>query len=107
VSVIALGELFYVAQVIYNRNQQVIPLLLVAVLWYILLTTVLSVGQFYVERHFARGAERELPATPIQKAKRWVADQWARLDETETPSPDSSAPSVGTGIDVKSESFRL
>jgi polar amino acid transport system permease protein len=112
VSVIALGELFYVAQVIYNRNQQVIPLLLVAVLWYILLTTVLSIGQFYVERHFARGAERELPPTPIQKAKRWVADQWARLDETETPSSDSSAPSsaapsVGTGIDVKSESFRL
>jgi polar amino acid transport system permease protein len=112
VSVIALGELFYVAQVIYNRNQQVIPLLLVAVLWYLLLTTVLSIGQFYVERHFARGAERVLPPTPIQKSKRWVADQWARLDETETPNPDSSAPSspapsVGTGIDVKSESFRL
>ena len=105
VSVIALGELFYVAQVIYNRNQQVIPLLLVAVIWYIVLTTVLSIGQFYVERHFARGAERVLPPTPIQKARRWVAAQWARLDENDTPS--APAPSVGTGIDAKSESFRL
>ena len=98
VSVIALGELFYVAQVIYNRNQQVIPLLLVAVVWYILLTTVLSIGQFYVERHFARGAERVLPPTPLQSARRWLALQWARLDENEP---------THTGIDARSESFRL
>ncbi|TFC21779.1 amino acid ABC transporter permease [Cryobacterium glucosi] len=86
VSVIALGELFYVTQVIYNRNQQVIPLLLVSVVWYIIFTTVLSVAQFYVERHFARGALRVVPPTPIQAARGWVKTQWARLDEKpETP----------------------
>ena len=118
VSVIALGELFYVAQVIYNRNQQVIPLLLVAVVWYIILTTVLSIGQFYVERHFARGAERVLPPTPIQAARRWVAEQWARLDENEAPAtpvapapttpstPPTPSPSTRAGIDAQSESFR-
>jgi polar amino acid transport system permease protein len=115
VSVIALGELFYVAQVIYNRNQQVIPLLLVAVIWYILLTTVLSIGQFYVERYFARGAERVLPPTPLQRARRWIAVQWARLDETDpsappagttTATPTASTPTPA-GLDAKSESFRL
>lgn len=81
ISVIAIGELFYVAQVIYNRNHDVIPLLLVAVVWYAILTTVLSIGQFYIERHFARGSARVLPPTPIQRARTWVGLQWSKLDE--------------------------
>ena len=81
ISVIALSELFYVSQVIYNRNQQVIPLLLVAVLWYMVLTTVLSVAQFYVERYFSRGSARVLPPTPIQRARAWISVQWNRLDD--------------------------
>ncbi|GAA2246875.1 hypothetical protein GCM10010104_49200 [Streptomyces indiaensis] len=48
---------------------EVIPLLLVATLWYIAVTTVLGVGQFYVERHYARGAARELPPTPLQRLR--------------------------------------
>ena len=81
ISVIALSELFYVSQVIYNRNQQVIPLLLVAVLWYMVLTTGLSVAQFYVERYFSRGSARVLPPTPIQRARAWITVQWNRLDD--------------------------
>jgi polar amino acid transport system permease protein len=60
VSVIAVQDLLYSAQLIYNQNFQVIPLLLVATLWYVILTTLLSVGQFYVERHYARGTRRGL-----------------------------------------------
>jgi polar amino acid transport system permease protein len=83
VFVVALPELFYTVQVIYNRNQRVIPMLLVAVVWYAIITTVLSIVQFYVERHYARGAHRELPPTPIQRATAWITLQWARLgDET-------------------------
>ncbi|MEU9781311.1 amino acid ABC transporter permease [Streptomyces phaeochromogenes] len=58
VSVMAIGELFYQVQVIYGRNGRVVPLLMVATAWYILLTTVLSVLQYYVERHFAKGSAR-------------------------------------------------
>ncbi|WP_310727554.1 amino acid ABC transporter permease [Streptomyces sp. N2A] len=58
VSVMAIGELFYQVQVIYGRNGRVVPLLMVATAWYVLLTTVLSVLQHYVERHFAKGATR-------------------------------------------------
>ncbi|MFD7894582.1 amino acid ABC transporter permease [Streptomyces sp. NPDC059743] len=69
VSVMAIGELFYQVQVIYGRNGRVVPLLMVATAWYILLTTLLSVAQYYVERHFARGAERTPPPTPLQRAR--------------------------------------
>lgn len=59
VSVISLQDVLYSAQIIYQRTYEVIPLLLVATLWYLVLTSVLSVGQFYVERYFARGVTRE------------------------------------------------
>jgi len=58
VSVISMSELLYSVQVIYNTTFQTIPLLVVASLWYLILTTVLSVGQYYVERRFARGSGR-------------------------------------------------
>ncbi|GLY37712.1 putative amino acid ABC transporter, permease protein [Amycolatopsis sp. NBRC 101858] len=56
VYVMALPELFYQVQVIYTRSGRVIPLLLVATAWYLALTTVLSAGQFFVERRLGRGA---------------------------------------------------
>ena len=59
VYVLAMPELFYTIQMVYNRTQQVIPLLMVAAVWYLLITTVLSVFQHYVERWLARGATRE------------------------------------------------
>lgn len=58
VSVMAIGELFYQVQVVYGRSGRVVPLLMVATAWYILLTTALSVIQYYVERHYAKGAVR-------------------------------------------------
>ncbi|MFL1378015.1 MULTISPECIES: amino acid ABC transporter permease [unclassified Nocardiopsis] len=69
VYVMALGELFYRVQVIYNRTGDVVPMLMVATLWYIILTTLLSIGQYYVERHYAKGAVRELPPTPLQRLR--------------------------------------
>jgi polar amino acid transport system permease protein len=58
VSVIAVQDLLYSAQLIYNQNFLIIPLLLVATIWYIVLTTLLSIGQYFVERHYARGSAR-------------------------------------------------
>ncbi|MGA5819590.1 amino acid ABC transporter permease [Kitasatospora sp. NPDC094028] len=69
VYVMAIGELFYQAQVIYGRTGRVVPLLMVATVWYVLLTTLLSVVQYYVERHFARGAERTPPPSPWQRLR--------------------------------------
>ncbi|WP_457030331.1 amino acid ABC transporter permease [Kitasatospora sp. P5_F3] len=70
VSVLAVQDLLYSAQLIYNQTYQVIPLLLVATVWYVAVTTVLSVGQYYLERYYARGATRgALPPTPLQRAR--------------------------------------
>ena len=72
VSIIALPhpELLYAAQLIYSVNYRVIQLLIVASIWYLVLTTVATVGQYYIERHYARGAARELPETPLQRLRR-------------------------------------
>ncbi|MEU6842032.1 amino acid ABC transporter permease [Streptomyces sp. NPDC046716] len=58
VSVIAVQDLLYSVQLVYHRTYQVIPLLLVATIWYVVVTSLLSVGQYYVERHYARGTRR-------------------------------------------------
>jgi polar amino acid transport system permease protein len=58
VSVIAVQDLLYSVQLIYNQNYLIMPLLLVATIWYIVLTTVLSIGQYFVEKYYARGKGR-------------------------------------------------
>ncbi|OQQ14185.1 polar amino acid ABC transporter permease [Streptomyces sp. M41(2017)] len=57
----------------------IVPLLLVATAWYLILTSVVSVIQFYVERHYSRGALRTLPPTPLQKVRNGLRDTRARL----------------------------
>jgi polar amino acid transport system permease protein len=52
------AELLFEAQSIYNANYRVIPLLIVASLWYLLMTSVLYVGQYFIERRFGRGFSR-------------------------------------------------
>ena len=59
-------ELLFAAQTIYSRTFETIPLLLVAVIWYLIVVSVLSVIQYYIERHYARGSSRSLPLTPLQ-----------------------------------------
>ena len=63
--ILALPELFYTIQIIYRRNLDVIPLLMVATVWYLVILTVLSVAQHYIERHFSRGALRNPPRSRL------------------------------------------
>ena len=69
VSVIAVPDLLYAAQEIYSVNFKTIPLLIVASIWYLVCTTVLYVGQFYLERYYGRGAFREESLTPLQRVR--------------------------------------
>jgi len=64
------GELLFSAQTIYNANYKVIPLLIVASLWYLLMTSVLYVGQYFIERRFGRGFSRTQNAT---MRERWLS----------------------------------
>ena len=58
VVVIGYFELLTSAQRIYSNNFQTIPLLIVAAIWYLVLTSILAVGQYYIERHYGRGTSR-------------------------------------------------
>jgi polar amino acid transport system permease protein len=54
-SVIQYAEILRNAQSIYYANARVIELLIVAAAWYLIVVTVLSVGQYFLEKHFAKG----------------------------------------------------
>ncbi|MGV0812703.1 amino acid ABC transporter permease [Mycolicibacterium boenickei] len=58
---------------LYGRSKDIgvelfqpVPLLLVASTWYLAITSVLMVGQYYLERHFARGASRKLTTKQLE-----------------------------------------
>lgn len=56
----------------------IVPLLMVATVWYVILTSVVSVVQYYVERYYARGALRTLPPTPLQRLRSGLGNIRAR-----------------------------
>jgi polar amino acid transport system permease protein len=68
VSVISLADLLYSVQIIYSRTFQTIPLLLVAVLWYLIITSILSIGQFYLEGYLGRGTARQSARLGLRQA---------------------------------------
>ena len=61
VSILALADLLYSAQSIYTRTFQTIPLLIVVSLWYITITSVLTVGQTILEQKLSNGSSRQKP----------------------------------------------
>ena len=60
---VTLGELLFHVESIYAVNYRTIPLLIVASLWYLIVTSFLMIGQYYVERYYSRGTSRQLPPT--------------------------------------------
>ncbi len=63
------NELFRAGDVISSRNLAVMELLIVVSVWYLLLTTIFSIGQYYLERYYSRGVDRKLPMTPAQRVR--------------------------------------
>ncbi|WP_086563689.1 amino acid ABC transporter permease [Streptomyces africanus] len=69
VSVVQYPELLRAAQDIGQTSGAPAEMLFLAAAWYLLMTSVFSIGQYYLERYYARGSSRSLPATPFQKVK--------------------------------------
>lgn len=68
VSMIAMGDLLHAVQNIYNANFEVIPLLLVAVIWYLVITSILSVVQSKIEAYYNKSElVRTQPTKEAQK----------------------------------------
>jgi polar amino acid transport system permease protein len=85
VYILALPELFYTIQIIYRRNLEVIPLLMVATVWYLVILTVLSIIQHHIERHYARGALRNPPPSIFSSLYRRFVPQVAVTSKVVEP----------------------
>lgn len=68
VSVIGYTELLTTVQNVYAVTFETIPMLTVAVIWYLVLTSLAMVGQSLLERHFGKGFNRRKGATPTPTA---------------------------------------
>ncbi|MHC6223030.1 amino acid ABC transporter permease [Arthrobacter sp. MMS24-S77] len=71
-SAIGVSEILSEAQHIYYVNNRIMELLIVCAVWYLGAVSLLSIGQFYLERFFAKGSSsRQLPLTPLQHLKKF------------------------------------
>jgi polar amino acid transport system permease protein len=68
-SVITVTEILYSSQLIYSVNFKPIPLLIVVSIWYLACTSILYVGQYYLERYYGRGATRDQGQTAFQRIR--------------------------------------
>ncbi|AJY17051.1 ABC transporter ATP-binding protein [Burkholderia multivorans] len=112
VYVLAMPELFYTVQVIYRRNLEVIPLLMVATVWYLIILTVLSAIQVQVERHYARGALRNPPPSALTFVLARAGALWRRVvARRSVPAAgardDAVVPQVGGEVTVHRVSKRF
>ncbi|WP_432522172.1 amino acid ABC transporter permease [Kineococcus sp. SYSU DK006] len=94
VSVLAMPELLYSAQIIYARTYQIVPLLIVASLWYLAVTSLLTLVQVRIERVYAvRGPSSD--AGPwsafAQRVFRVHAAPVPAVADTTAPSPTGGA----------------
>lgn len=92
-SVIAVMELYTQASVISSSNLKQVELLIVVSAWYLFMTSVLSVPQYYLERRFGRGSARTLPPTPFQRLR--------ALFESRRPGPEPAPATEVTEVIAK------
>lgn len=69
VAAVQFYELFKYAQDIGQASGAPVEMYFLAAAWYLIMTSVLSIGQYYLERYYARGSSRSLPPTPLQKIR--------------------------------------
>ncbi|MER5948335.1 amino acid ABC transporter permease [Streptomyces sp. NPDC001904] len=72
VAAVQFNELFRAAQDIGQQSGSPVEMYFLAAAWYLIMTSILSVGQYYIERYYARGTSRQLPDTPWQKVRATV-----------------------------------
>ncbi|MER6345962.1 amino acid ABC transporter permease [Streptomyces sp. NPDC001595] len=81
VSVISAHDLMSNIQDVYAQNYQVIPMLVVASLWYLALVTLLGIPQAYLERRYGRGTARAQYVSPLRRLLGGAAGPVGRNDK--------------------------
>ncbi|MHB1954720.1 MAG: amino acid ABC transporter permease [Sulfobacillus sp.] len=85
VSTISIAELLYSVQIVYSRTYQTIPLLIVASIWYLGCTTILSIGQYFLERRFGRSSASSRGKRDTRGFVTYLSRGW-RIRTTISPS---------------------
>lgn len=96
VSVVGLPDLLYSAQEIYGTNFQTIPLLIVASLWYLIVCSVLSIGQYYLERHFGKSQRDRSGKRMIDQVRSVFRRAAAVGGRRQQAAPEHPAPDAAT-----------
>jgi polar amino acid transport system permease protein len=86
VSTIALPELFQQGQNIINRTYITVPILIMVSIWYLFLTSILTIGQYYIERHYGRGSSRGQPTISLPR-QIWRSIRHIRPQNQPRPDP--------------------
>ncbi|MGV0813450.1 amino acid ABC transporter permease [Mycolicibacterium boenickei] len=94
VSVVAVADLLYSTQLIYSRTFQTIPMLIMASIWYLVLVSILNVGQHYLERHYGRGSSRHAQASSWSRLSAFRASRAASVESATATA--SVAPVAGS-----------
>lgn len=89
-------ELQKATQNIANRLYAPVPLLIVAAIWYLAVTSLLMSGQFYVERYYGRGTNRAQPLTPRQKLAGFLT-----RSAPKNPKPEPVTTDIDESINVR------
>jgi len=66
----SVAELMTEVTHLYSQNFKIMPLLIVASLWYIIFTTLFTIGQHYLERYFGRGFGANETETAEKRAQK-------------------------------------
>jgi polar amino acid transport system permease protein len=74
------GELWFQLNVVSARTFVVFPVLVAALIWYLIICTVLMIGQYYLERHYGKGYGATGRAQ--QKLRGIQVEQGGRITDT-------------------------
>ncbi|WP_124040216.1 amino acid ABC transporter permease [Neoactinobaculum massilliense] len=84
-------DLTYVTNAVGFSMFQPIPLLLVAAIWYLLISSLLTIGQHYIERYYGRGVSTHASADAAKKnSRKQLASRQAAINAAGTTNPGLS-----------------
>lgn len=83
-------DLTFATNSIANRTYLPIPLLIVAAIWYLVITSLLMVGQHFIERHFGKGVDNLSPA-PVKTVRRQGAGPAAAAESSPSTAKEGDA----------------
>jgi polar amino acid transport system permease protein len=86
-------DLTFATNALANRTYLPVPLLIVAAIWYLVITSILMVGQHYIEAYYGKGVDNLAPAAgkPIAGSARVALSQDGGGRSIETDFPEESA----------------